>query len=90
MSDELEDRLRGIKSDLPKPRPNLSLNDLVDLARRVGPRLTRDIVKAKSQLKPERIPFIFNHVDSQDIVDILNYEMDEAIQSLLDGKSSSK
>ena len=83
MTEDLENSLRDIKSDLPEPRINLSHNDKLSLVRRIGPRLCRDIVKAKSQLAESRIPFVFNRVDSQDIVDLLNNDMLDAITEVL-------
>ncbi len=72
MTDDLTKALRKISSDLPPPRLNLSQQELQLLKKKLGPRTITSILKAKKQLPERRIPFLFNSLDSQDVLDVLN------------------
>lgn len=81
--DDLTNRLRELKAELPKPRTNLTETEKDELVRRVGPRTARDIVKAGKELPKHRIPFLFSTVDGQAVVDLLANDMTQAIKRAL-------
>ena len=83
MTDELYQALRQIKSDIPKGRENLSLEEKLKLLEKVGPRRVQEILKAKGSLPMNRIPFIFNNLDTQDLMDILSNDFSEALKNTL-------
>lgn len=84
MSDDLTERLRALKADLPLPHTHLSEEEKVELLLRVGPRQARDIILAKKQLPIARIPFVFNRVDTQDLIDLLQHDFTEPLRDLLE------
>lgn len=87
--DELLEKIRQIKSDLPAPRRGLSEKEKDELLMRIGgPRTCEAIVKAQKTLPLERIPFIFNQLDSQAVIDILANDMHDAIQRALQKRRS--
>ena len=81
MTDDLTKQLEQIKSELPTPRKNLNLDEKVALIKNIGgPRTTRSILKAKETLPIARIPFLFNSLDTQFVMDVLENDMDEALR----------
>ncbi|SME96064.1 hypothetical protein [Pseudobacteriovorax antillogorgiicola] len=81
MADKLDQALRDIQAELPSPRLHLSRAEKVELIKKWGPKRVRDILKAKDTLPYRRLPFIFNNVDSQDLIDILNNNFDEVLSA---------
>ena len=78
--DKIAEQLSHLKSDLPEPKPNLSLQEKIELIKAAGgPRTVESILKAKKDFPLERIPWLFNSIDSQIIIDILNNDMQEAL-----------
>lgn len=88
MKDDLEERLRALKSQLPNARKNLSDEEKDALIQAVGgPRTALSIRKAMKDLPHERIPFLFSSLDTQAVVDIMANEVDDAITRALRSKS---
>jgi hypothetical protein len=81
--DNLEERLRALKGNVPAPRTNLSEAEKAALVARVGPRTARSIVNAKRDFPVSRIPFLFSKIDTQDVVDLIANDVDEAIRLAL-------
>lgn len=85
MRDDLTRTLQDLSGDVPEPRLSLSDNEKDQLVARIGPKTARSILKAKKDFPLRRIPFLFSSLDTQDVVDILNNEMAEAIDRALRG-----
>jgi hypothetical protein len=85
--DDLTQALENLSGGSPSPRLNLSEQDKAELVERLGPRLARDIVKAKKDYPLKRIPFLFSTVNTQDVVDVLNNDVDAAIAAALAKRS---
>ena len=83
MTDDLQNAIRGIKADQLTPRENLTEEQKRILVERWGPRRVADILKAKGQIPIGRLPFIYNNVDTQDLLDILANDMTTAIASAI-------
>lgn len=80
MTDELEERLRGLKAEVPTARENLSEAEKDQLVAAVGgPRTAGSIRKAMQNFPHERIPWLFSSLDSQLVVDIMANDMEGAI-----------
>ena len=79
MPDELDTALRNIQSDVPEARQNLSKEEKLKLVKKWGPKRVAEILKAKGQIPDSRLPFIFNNVDTQDLLDILSNDMSEVL-----------
>lgn len=77
--DDISKALRAIRSDLPAPRMNLPAEELRKLMLKVGPRTVKSLLAAKKQLPEARIPFLFNGLDAQDVLDILNNSWDDIL-----------
>ena len=81
--DELDEALLGIQADKLEARLSLSLDEKIRLVEKWGPKRISDLVKAKSQIPIQRIPFIFNTIDTQDVLDVLANDMEDAIEAVL-------
>ena len=80
MADDLEERLRALKGELPTPRTGLSEAEKDELIVAIGgPRTAESIRKATRNFPHERIPWLFNSLDSQLVVDVLANDMEAAI-----------
>jgi len=80
MTDDLEQRLRGLKAGLPAPRQDLSEAEKDQLIVAIGgPRTAESIRKAMGNFPHERIPWLFSSLDSQLVVDIMANDMEAAI-----------
>ena len=80
MSKDLEQRLRDLKANLPAARLQLSETAKDQLVTAVGgPRTAESIRKAMKNFPHERIPWLFNSLDSQLVIDIMANDMDAAI-----------
>lgn len=78
--DPLIEQLLNLKSNLPKPRRCLSEDEKDKLIKAIGgPKTAESIIKAQKELPLDRIPFIFNRLDTQLVVDILANDMKQAI-----------
>ena len=81
MDDPLSGLLKGVKCDIPPPRQNLSEEEKDQLILLIGgPSTVRSILKAQKELALNRIPFIFNKLDSRWVVDVLANDMEEALK----------
>lgn len=89
MSDQLDEALRNIQADKLEARTEISEEEKQQLVERWGPKRVRDIVKAKGQIPASRIPFVFNNVDTQDLLDILANDMTAAIAKALKDSQGS-
>ncbi|MEZ4741447.1 MAG: hypothetical protein R3B45_03225 [Bdellovibrionota bacterium] len=79
-TENIEENIRKIKGNLPKPRLNLSLNEKLKLIKSVGgPKTTKSILKAKGNFPISRIAWLFNALDTQAVIDILHNDMVEAL-----------
>lgn len=84
MSDDLEARLRSLKQDPLIPRKNLSDKEKADLIQAIGgPKTARSIRKAMKDLSHDRIPFLFSSLDPQLVIDVMNNDLDQAIEEAL-------
>lgn len=81
----IEEQLLAIKSDLPQPSI-LNDNQKRSLIEKIGPKTVRNIIKAKKDFDLQRIPFLFNSIDSKIVIDILNNEWDELLEDALNNK----
>ena len=81
--DDLTNRLRNLKAELPAGRATLTEAEKDELVKRVGPRTARDIVKAGKELPKQRVPFLFSSVDTQAVMDLLANDMKAAIARAL-------
>ncbi len=80
MADDLEQRLRGLQAALPGARQNLSEDEKDQLIVAIGgPRTVDTIRKAMGNFPHERIPWLFNSLDSQAVVDVMANDMEAAI-----------
>ncbi len=80
MSDDLDERLRGLKGGLPAPRTGLNEAEKDQLIVAIGgPRTAESIRKAMRNFPHERIPWLFSSLDSQLVIDILANDMEAAI-----------
>ena len=78
---QITDRLLAIESSLPEPRTSLSLAEKIELIQRTGgPTTVRSILKATRDFPLARIPWLFSSIDSQYVVDVLNNDMEEALE----------
>ena len=81
MSDEIEDRLRDLKADLPQPRLNLSTTEKRQLIAKLGgPKTALSLLKAKKDFPLERIPFLYSSLDTQAVVDFLANDMESLVK----------
>lgn len=79
--DRLEDMIRDLKGQLPKPRTGLSESEKDELIQQVGGVLTAmNIIKAQAEFPQNRIPFLFNNLDSQAVVDLMANDMQAALE----------
>jgi len=84
MDDEISEALRKLPSELPLPRTNLTEEQKDLLVKACGGPLTaKKIVNAVKTLPRQRIPFLFNLIDTQVVVDILANDVDAAIKRAL-------
>ena len=80
MADDLEERLRRLRAELPTARLGLSETEKDALVQAVGgPRTAANIRKAMSNFPHERIPWLFSSLDSQLVVDVMANDMEAAI-----------
>jgi|GEM_PF-4168517 hypothetical protein len=89
MVDPIEQQLRALRSQLPEPRLNLTEDQKDELVAALGgPRTATSILKAEKDYPRERIPFLFNSIDPQLVLDILHNDMQAAIaRALARGKT---
>ncbi len=82
--DPITKQIRDLRSELPAPRRGLSEAEKDTLIAAVGgPRTCQSILNARKHAPEGRIPFIFNSLDSQMVVDILANDMRGAIERAL-------
>jgi len=78
--DPIDNLLRQLAGQLPQPRPHLSEEQKDQLIVTVGGVLTAEnIIKSQNDYPKERIPFLFNSLDTQAVIDILSHDMKAAI-----------
>jgi len=92
--DEIGDSLVNLKpddSDRLEPRRNLSDKEKFKLMEKVGgPKTLASIVGAKKDFSIARIPWIFNSIDSQSVIDILYNDMSCCMPKDFDKKARKK
>ncbi len=80
MTEDVEQRLRGLKSNLNPARQNLSESEKDQLILDIGgPKTAETVRKAMSNFPHERIPWLFSSLDSQLVLDVMANDMDAAI-----------
>lgn len=88
MTDDLESKLRSMKSQLPAARTQLSEAEKDELIKAIGgPRTVESICKAMRKLPHERIPWLFSSLDSQLVVDVMANDMEAAIDRAKAGQN---
>jgi len=77
--DDLTQQIMNLKADLPKPR-KLTESEKDHLIQKLGRDTVKKLVAAKKELPKKRIPFIFNSLDTQSVVDVLYNNWEEALK----------
>lgn len=78
---EISNNLTDSKGELPNPNLNLSDKEKIELIKRAGgPMTATSIIKAKKNFAISRIPWLFNSIDSQTVVDLMHNDMDELLK----------
>jgi hypothetical protein len=91
MTDDMERKLRGLKSNLTPAREHLSEAEKDQLIMAIGgPRTVESIRKAMTNFPHERIPWLFSSLDSQLVIDIMANDMDAALARALAQKEPSQ
>ncbi len=79
--DSIEDQIHNVKASLPTPRLNLSEDEKDELVRKIGgPSTVRNVLNAAMNLPKARLFWLFNSLDPQLLVDILQNDMSDAIK----------
>src|SRR5690348_17063939 len=94
MTDDMEQKLRELRSNLPTARQNLSESDKHQLIQSIGgSRTVESIRKAMRNFPHDRIPWLFSSLDSQLVVDVMANDMESALarvkESRVRGQSGS-
>ena len=79
LSDKLTDALRDLKAALPREQ-KLSEREKDQLIADLGYGTVQNILKAKSTLPIARIPFLFNTIDTQKLVNVLGNDLTQALR----------
>ena len=83
MSDDIEKSLRALAGDKTIARKDLTEAEKDELVKAVGGPLTASsIQKALKDFPRKRIPFLFNSLDPQLVVDVLENDLAQAIERL--------
>jgi hypothetical protein len=90
-NDPIREQLTNLSAPPPAPRTDLSEQEKDELIQKVGGHLTTEsILKARKDYPKSRIPFLFNSLDPQAVVDILHNDMSAAIDRAREGKRREK
>ena len=76
---QILEQIEQIKADLPQPRALTDEEKLVLIKAIGGPRTVNSILKAKKDFAIARIPFLFNSLDTQLVIDVLANDWQEAL-----------
>lgn len=82
ISDSIQKSIEDLRGDVPEPRKDLCHTDLVAIVKQLGVRTVTHIVAAKKDYPLKRIPFIFNSLDTQLVVDVLFHDMSKAVEAV--------
>lgn len=77
--DVVEAMLRDLPGGVWQQR-KLTITELEALVMALGPRTVQNILHAKETYKLARIPFLFNSLDSQQVIDILVNDESEILK----------
>lgn len=88
LSDKLTDALRDLKAALPREQI-LSEQEKDQLIADLGYGTVQNILKAKSTLPIARIPFLFNTIDTQKLVNVLGNDLAQALRRAARPRSDS-